>query len=44
MPSNNNHAAALQRKIENKSARIGIVGLGAALFLPTQRAQHTLDV
>jgi len=28
VPSNNNHAAALQRKIENKSARIGIVGLG----------------
>jgi MFS family permease len=25
-------------------AIIGIVGLGAALFLPTQRAQHTLDV
>ena len=25
-------------------AIIGIVGLGAALFLPTQRAQHALDV
>jgi MFS family permease len=25
-------------------AIIGMVGLGAALFLPTQRAQHTLDV
>ena len=25
-------------------AIIGIIGLGAALFLPTQRAQHTLDV
>jgi len=25
-------------------AIIGIVGLGAAFFLPTQRAQHTLDV
>jgi predicted MFS family arabinose efflux permease len=23
---------------------IGVVGLGAALLLPTQRAQHTLDV
>jgi MFS family permease len=25
-------------------AVIGIIGLGAALLLPTQRAQHTLDV
>jgi predicted MFS family arabinose efflux permease len=25
-------------------AIIGMIGLGAALFLPTQRAQHTLDV
>jgi hypothetical protein len=22
---------------------VGVVGLGAALLLPTQRAQHTLD-
>jgi UDP-N-acetyl-D-glucosamine dehydrogenase len=28
VPSNNHHAASLSRKIENKSARIGIVGLG----------------
>ena len=25
-------------------ASIGVVGLGAAFFLPTQRAAHTLDV
>jgi len=28
VPSHNQHAASLERKIQNKSARIGIVGLG----------------
>ena len=32
------------RRLDDVLAIIGIVGLGAALFLPAQRVQHALDV